>query len=285
MGVLKIIICTFACTIQNVFSKEYGKRTGKGELTFSLMSSFFALVFFLISADKLVINWEILKYAVFFAFSYATATFTMVMAMKLGNLSLTSLFFSYSLIIPTLNGLIFLGDKVNLFKYIGISALLISIFLVRNKSEKTENEKKIGFKWLICVIIGFVANGMCSVIQNGQKIHFDGKYDNEFMIISLFIVVLIFMVAVAIKERKEFSECAKSGIFIGALNGIANGATNLLVMVALAFVPSSVFFPLISAGGIVLTFVFSLFLYKEKFIPRQIVGLLFGIVALVFLNI
>jgi len=250
-----------------------------------VLSTIFALVFYLVVADSLFVSWEILKYAVLFAISYATTTFTLVLALKLGNLSLTSLFFSYSLIIPTLNGLLFLGDEAGLFKYIGITALLISIFLVRKKEEKSEDEKKTSFNWLICVAIGFVANGMCSVIQNAQKIRFDGKYDCEFMIVSLIIVVVIFAIAVALKERKEFIECTKSGMYVSALNGIATGATNLLVMASLAFVPSSVFFPLISAGGIVLTFFFSLFLYKEKFVPRQFIGLLFGVVALVFLNI
>lgn len=285
MPVLIILLCTFTNSIQNIFKKQYSVRTGGGEYTFSLLTSFFALLFFLFTTKEIKFIPEILPYSFFFAVCYAVATVTMVLAVKIGSLTLTSLFLSYSLIIPTLNGLIFLGDKAGIFQYIGITALLISIYLVRAERDKTATEKRVSIKWLIYVISGFIANGMCSVIQNAQKLKFGGAHDGNFMITSLSIAVLIFAVAVLTAERVILLSCLKNGAFIGALNGLCNGATNLLVMVSLAFVASSVFFPLISAGGIILTFLFSVIIYKEKFIPRQIVGLIFGIAALVCLNI
>ena len=56
-------------------------------------------------------------------------------------------------------------------------------------------------------------------------------------------------------------------------------------MVIIAVVASSVFFPVLSAGQLILTFIISVFAYREKFIPRQIAGLACGLVSLVFLNI
>jgi multidrug transporter EmrE-like cation transporter len=69
------------------------------------------------------------------------------------------------------------------------------------------------------------------------------------------------------------------------LCGLANGLVNLFVMIASTIIPNSVMFPLISAGGIVLTWIISVFLYKEKLSMKQNIGLVLGIVSIVFLNL
>ena len=86
-------------------------------------------------------------------------------------------------------------------------------------------------------------------------------------------------------ERNKILNALKKGTVLSAACGICNGATNYLVMVIIAAVASSVFFPVLSAGQLILTFIISVFAYREKFIPRQIAGLACGLVALVILNI
>lgn len=60
---------------------------------------------------------------------------------------------------------------------------------------------------------------------------------------------------------------------------------NYLVMVTSAMLPNAVLFPSISAGGIVLTFVCALTIYKEKLSKTQTVGYVLGIAAVVLLNV
>jgi len=49
--------------------------------------------------------------------------------------------------------------------------------------------------------------------------------------------------------------------------------------------PVSLMFSLISAGGLLVTYIVSKFLYKETLTKTQFVGFLFGLLAVVFLNI
>lgn len=86
-------------------------------------------------------------------------------------------------------------------------------------------------------------------------------------------------------ERNTIVNALKKGTVLSAACGICNGATNYLVMVIIAAVASSVFFPVLSAGQLILTFIISVTLYREKFIPRQIAGLVCGLVSLILLNI
>ena len=64
------------------------------------------------------------------------------------------------------------------------------------------------------------------------------------------------------------------------LAGIANGATNLLVMVLTALLPTAVLFPSISAGGIIIMFFISLLVYKEKISKQQM-----GVSSVILLNL
>ena len=143
------------------------------------------------------------------------------------------------------------------------------------------------FIWLLCgvALIAFVANGMCSVVQNAQQRRFNGMQNSNFMILALIISTAVLLVLSLIFERNTILNALKKGTVLSAACGICNGATNYLVMVIIAAVASSVFFPVLSAGQLILTFIISVFAYKEKFIPRQIAGLACGLASLVFLNI
>ena len=244
------------------------------------MVSFFALLFFLLTADRISFINEILPYSVGFAAVYALATVCLGLAIKTGSLAITSLIISYSLIIPTLYGFVFLKEKTTI-----LLLLLISLFLVRAKAQGEEKSAKPTVKWVIYLVLAFIANGMCSVIQNAQQRKFDGTHNSNFMILALSLSTVILLVVSLVLEGNTVLNTLKKGIVLSAACGICNGATNYLVMVIIVVVASSVFFPVLSAGGLVLTFVISLVFYREKFIPRQIVGLACGLVSLVFLNI
>lgn len=285
MMILLIFLCAVTLTVQQVFKKQYSLQCSGGNYFFSAEVSFFALIFFLFTTGKIDFLPEILPYSIGFAAVYALATLFSVIALKTGSLAITSLILSYSLIIPTLYGFIFLNEKITLLKCVGILFLLISLFLVRSETKGEDTANKPTIKWIICVLIAFAANGMCSVIQNAQQVKFQGAQNSNFMILSLIICTVVLFAFSLVFERNIILKALKKGTIWAAACGICNGATNYLVLVIIAVVASSVFFPAISAGQVVLTFVFSVMLYKEKFIPRQIAGLACGLASLILLNI
>ena len=248
---------------------------------FNAIISAAALLFFAVTATKLDFDISFIPYSIGFAVSYAIATVFLVLAIAYGSLSLTSLFFSYSLMIPTLYGLVFLKDDISVVFILGLALLVVSLFLV-NKNDK---KAKFSFKWIICVILAFLGNGMCTVVQNMQQVAFDGAYKNEFMIVALAIVALVMSIMSLIKERKAMKVYAKAGWHWALICGLLNGMVNLFVMILSRSMPVSVMFPLISAGGLVVTYLVSRFVYKESLTKLQFVGFILGLAAVVFLNI
>ena len=279
-----LLICViFGVTVQQMAKKSYNLKFANGAYSFGAMSSLAALlVFVMTSGGSLSFKWALVPYSFLFALSYSAAVVFSILAIKEGPLALSSLMIQYSLIIPTVYG--FFGDaKPSSFLFVGIAFLLVSlVFINLNKKD----EKKISFKWGVYAFFAFVGNGFCSTFQMIQQDKFSGGFKSEFMIIA-YLLSAVIMLSVSLFEgvgnvKKQIS----GGSVMWLICGVANGIVNLFVMLLKSNkMPEFLLFPLISAGGIIATFAVSLLIYKEKMTKFQNIGLVLGIVSVVFLNI
>lgn len=267
---------------QNILKKAYTKKTGEsGVFLSSTIVSISALIFFVVTSNEFNFKWSIVPYSIAFALSYAAATSFNVFAISCGSLSLSSLISSYSLLMPTLYGLFFLKDPIGKWFLFGLILLIISLALINKKDENAG----ISFKWLVFVAIAFAGNGICSTVQMVQQRVFDGNYKNEFMIIALVIVAVTMSLITVIRERENIAINFKLGWHFSIMCGLLNGLSNLLVMFLANSMSTAILYPLISAGGLIVTYIVSRFFYKEELTRSQFVGFLLGILAVVFLNV
>lgn len=286
MNILLIIFVVISLSTQHIAKKNFSeKMLGTGAITFSALSALVAALFFVFQI-KLPLSFDtaILPYAIIFGIGYGSAILCSVLAIACGSLSLTSLITSYSLIIPTLYGMIFLKEKISSFLIIGLLLLMVSLFLI-NFVKGNNGKEKINLKWLIYVSVAFLGNGICSAAQKVQQVDFGGKYKAEFMVIALFIVVATLLILALFTEKKEVVPSIKKGIVPITICGAANGVTNLLVMILSTRTPASIMYPLVSAGSIILTYLISRFWYREKLSSMQNFGFVLGVLSVVFLNL
>ena len=283
MQILYLISVILGISGQNISKKIYSEKTGgNGVYTFSTISCLSAAVFFILTASEFRWSAELIPYAIFFALPYGTATIFNILALRCGPLSLTALISSFSLMIPTFYGLIFLKDPISIGLYPGLTLLAASLFLINKKGKDT---KGFSLKWLICVLLAFLGNGLCSVAQTVQQKRFSGQFKNEFMITALLIVVGIMVLFAVLKERKSAGRYIRAGWPLSLGCGVLNGMVNLFVMILTGLMNVSLMFPLVSVGGIVVTFIVSKVFYKEKLTTAQHIGFLLGIGAIVLLNL
>ncbi len=270
-------------TVQGVTRKIYNRKVTGGAFTFSAMSVLFSLlVFVIISGGEFDLLPKVFPYSLGFALFYSAAMVGTFFAIVTGPLSITGLISKYSLLIPTLYGILFLKEPTGHLLYIGLALLAVSLLLV-NFEGKTY-DKKLSLKWAIFMIISFIGNGGCSAVQKIQQINFSGAYKNEFMIIALAFSFLSMLAVALIFERDNFRKKVTVGAHWYIICGLANGLVNLFVMM-LAKWPASIVFPVISAGGIVATAIVGVFIYREKMSIPQIFGMLLGTASIVFLNL
>lgn len=284
MEIFLLISIILLDSVRNITQKEYNKRATNGGFLYTSGSALFACLFFIITSfSGLRFTAEILPYSFALALSYTSAVLFSYLAVLNGSVSLSALFLSYSLLLPTMYGLIFLGDPITAPMVIGLGLLVISLFL--SNFEKHGEKKKITVKWVIFITLAFLGNGFCTIFQKMQQLKFDGSYKNELMIIALLISVFITLVISLIAERKHFLRNAKRGFLMYSVYGVSNGAVNLLVMILSAKMLTSIMFPAISAGGIILAFLIATMIYKEKHSKAQYVGAALGTAAIVLFNI
>jgi drug/metabolite transporter (DMT)-like permease len=282
MSAVLLIAVVLGVSMQSILKKPYSIKTdGKGVFIFNAIVSFFAMLFFAATSGGLSFNLAVLPYSFFFAITFAVASVFGVLAIANGSLSLTSLFTSFSLMIPTFYGLVFRHDEISVGLIPGIVLLAASLILTNFKPEKSQ----FSVKWLIFVFMAFAGNGLCSVVQSIQQIDFDRQYKNEFMVLSYAMVTVLMLIASLFSEKKDIKGCFKKGWYLAIFCGLFNGMVNLFVILLQGMMPLSVMFPVISAGGIVVTFLVSRFFYKEKLSKLQLIGFALGVASVILLNI
>ena len=171
MNALLMIIIYISMMFQALFAKLYNKKTQNScAYLYGGMVSFFAMLFFIFTSKNLSFSKDFLIYSAGFALAYGSATWAALMAYRYGSLALTALVSSFSLMVPTLYGLLFLGEPTSIWLFLGLLFLVISLFLIHY--QKYGN--KINAKWIIFALINFIGNGMCSTVQRMEQIAFSG---------------------------------------------------------------------------------------------------------------
>lgn len=285
---LILISVLLSATIQGIFAKEYFVKSKNGSpIMYSLVTVTFALVWFVVSGIGSLDFSNILAYlpySLLFALAYGLSTVGSKCALKHGPMALGTLFGACSLLIPTFLGIFILGDPMlPLSRWIGLGILLLSLAIANLKKE----DARITFLWVLFVALNILGNGFCSFTQAAQVKFQNGQYGNEFMITALAFVAIVMAVFAFRNGQDAKVQLSNKKLWIfGVLAGIANGYTNMMVMLLVSRnVPQSVIQPTVSAGGLVLTLLAAVILYKEKQSKAKYVSFALGAVSLILLNI
>ena len=297
------LISILVLTAQGTLIKIFGDKRPGAEITYTLVSSVCALLLFggiaLFSGSQY--NPQSLLYSLFFAVCYAGSTITFVLAVNCGSLALTSTIHSFALIIPTVLGFLIWNEPVSAIKIVGIVIFAVSLLLIGEKVDK--GQKLISAKWLVLMIISFFCEGFAPVAIKMHSIALGEKAAAEangvFMALAYVMAVVGILVAALLKEGrvtipsadgkkpKNFMlDSLKIALPFAAAGGVCNGLYNFMnTIVSNNNLNVSVFFPVISAGQLILTLVIAMVFFKEKLSLKQLFAIGFGIVAIVLLNI
>lgn len=278
-------IAALSVTGQNISKQKFNQCCNGNTLFFTGMISVFAMLFFIAINRDFYYSPKLFIPSAAFALSYGTATFGAVQAIRHGSLAKTSLLVSFSLLIPSLYGILFLHEPISASWAIGTVLLILSFVMINY--EKTMFEEKSSWKWYFYVFLAFLGNGLCSTVQKAKQQIYGEAGNNLFMIVALFMVaVMMFWAGLATKEnRSTVRNTVKHGFPWALLCGVANGLTNYLVICLNPKFPASTLFPVISTGNVILSFAYSIVVIREKFSPRQIIGFFIGIFSIVLLNL
>ncbi|MDO4488527.1 MAG: EamA family transporter [Eubacteriales bacterium] len=227
---------------------------------------------------------------------------TMILAAVMGLASLVSSFFSLicyrlgpisisvllinliTLIISSLSGPIIWGEAITLFQILGIVMAMASMALLTEKSVV----KKASFMWVVTLILSGISAGVQGPIQ---KVLTNSAYAGErqefvlytFIFSTIASIILLLFVNGAMKEKRSF-KFNKGITFLFILQAVLSLFLNINNLKLVGELPTTVFFPAYTVGGLLLSSVISIYLFREKPTVRRIIGLVIGLVSLLFIS-
>ncbi len=149
-----MMLSVIAIPCQDIPKRFYGRRgVGHGYLFSAILALASACFFAVVSLASGGFSYEIgvLLYSAMFGLGSVLCTVAATLAFGMGSLAITSLIISYSLMLPTLYGLVTLHEPFGAFKIAGLCLLVASLYLVNAPTKSKSGERhRFSFKWLFC---------------------------------------------------------------------------------------------------------------------------------------
>ena len=290
---LLLIISMFCALGASIIKKASAKKfESKNALRFLFNAtvSLSCVFVFLLLGGIPEISGFTLALGILFGFITAFQYFFSLKSYESGPFAYTSVIVSLSTIIPALSGYFIWNENLVAIQMIGILMMLLC-FLLSVEFKKEEN--KASKAWFAYVFLTFFATGFIGVMQ---KWHQSSEYKNElngFLIVAFSVsFMLCFLGFLFLQFRqKERSESCK--ITVGDVSlfflclmilcGICAALNNKMNLYLSGVMDSAIFFPVVNGGGIILSTLTSIFLFKEKLSLQKCLGIAVGVIAVVLL--
>ena len=219
---------------------------------------------------------------------YAVTVFALqsvsIFAMRVGAMALTAICVMYGMIIPALAGPIFWDEPFGILQGVGISLMILSLWLL--KGDSGEKSAPVSKKWLILAFVAFILSGMSGLIE---KIHqsTEGREEkSSFVFLACLMMFLISFISFFFTKRKATDEVSMRTLLSIAIPvGIVIGfhsTTNLTLAGAL---DSMIYYPVANGGAMLLTVLVSRVIFKELFTPAKLVGVAIGLAGIICLSL
>lgn len=280
MNYILLSVSMLSVVLQNGLFNTVSKRKLKDRFDIFNYNSWLYLICFVLFA-VLAIGTKISVYSVLMGLLFGIVTmlsnFYKLTALSKGPMHITVLVTTSSMIIPAMSGAIMFGESFSVGKALAVLLLIFFIYISLKKDKNSELNKQ----WVIYCILAFIFQGVIGIIQ---KIHQTSSHKEELLIFlaSAFLFSCIFSRCLA-HGGKTGLKFSKTEYIFAVICGICTFTMNYINLKLSGLLPTQLFFPLVNGGAIILTSLVSVVIFKEKINKRQTIGIIGGLVSLIFI--
>ena len=284
-----LAISMMSAQVAGIFKKFYAEKYSVSSVSrhgFNIVSATVTAICLILINKGYSASYFTIMLGIVFGVVTALQQIFMLKALETGPWSYTCVMVSFSTIIPALSGVIFFDEKLDIIQIVGMILMGGCIFL---STDFSDSKKEKSIKWMIYCLITFFATGFIGVMQ---KIHQSTTYKNELggFLVTAFFIAAIYSSFAMFKnlEKGKKIECARiifaiPAVVIMSVCGACAAINNQLNLFLSGAMDSAIFFPIVNGGGLVLTVISSVILFKERLNKRQWIGLFIGILSVVLL--
>lgn len=206
--------------------------------------------------------------------------FLFALSSQRAGVALTAVASRMSVIIPVTGGFLLFNEDLTFFKIIGLLIALPAIYLTFLNDSKQKFQ--LSTIWLPVAI--FLGTGGNDLIMKYTDYHYIDKDLHLVLSVIFFMSLMIGSVILAIQFIKGVQQPAVKNLAAGILLGVFNFASTYFLFRSMDYFDSSVMFPVINSGIVMLAALadFTLFGIRLSLLNR--LGIALAIVAIMFIS-
>lgn len=294
MKVVIIFVIFFLCRIiQNIFSKRTsGKIEGRTQLlTYAAFQYLISVVLSILLVADIRSIFSVSPVGIFISVMGGIAMFSSSLcsmtALKNGVLIiLTSLFSSISIIIPTVASIFLFDEDMSIWQAIGIAALIYAAYLLLAISK--ESYQNFSFKGLGLLLGLFIADGMTMLAQKCYP-HYEAEGDTAVYTFLAFGTAFILTGTMSVvdicKNKTSIFKVLNKDLYVGgAVLALMLFIVMYLGVLAVPLVSAVILYSLVAGGTLIMAFLVGAIVFKEPVTPKNIIGFVIGLAALIVIN-
>ena len=276
-----ISIAVIMFGFQFFMNQDYEKKNGNdlaSSMVFIFGSSIAGLIVLLaINSFRLEFTWYTLLMATVTALNMMACIFCSLKSLARINLSLYSIFSMLGgMLLPFFAGIFFYGEKLTLAKILCFIVVTLALTVTFQKGKSSK-----GFIYYAGI---FVFNGMSGVLSKiFQESTYNKTSDAGYSVLSALMTVVIAGIFILCNLKKTKLPVKNSYLSLAG-NGILNKVANYLLLIALAHVPASVQYPMVTGGVMIVSTILGFFT-PNKPGKREIISLVLSFIGILLLVI
>ncbi len=183
-----------------------------------------------------------------------------------------------SLIIPVGSSVLFFSEKLALQEILAGFIIVISLYLLQNKSVVTSKSQQKNRAWLLIIL--FVLSGLADFsakVFQENKSGLENPYTFMFIIFTVAFITGFFFL---LKDKRTIQQ---REILTGIALGIPNLFSSIFLIQALAQLPAVLVYPFANIAVIVFGTLLGYFYWKDKLQQKQWLGIGLAVSALIIL--
>ncbi len=295
--------------------KQHDKKTTDirgGTHSFNMILALVSLVEFaltgLLSTGTFTLHGPTLWYAVMRGIAYVVGMIGYLEAVRHGPLLLSIIISRMGLAIPMIVSIFLYDEALTVLMVVGVVLLFLALFLFNKKEGSSESGGTSLLFW-IAVTFSAVGNGIeglaTKMQQEATKLEFgEACYESELLFFSTLLEAVVFLVLTLVQPPRrvdasgelvplpegkkarvrEFFALSSVGIGWVALYALSNATSAYIGARVISKLPVIFYFMASTGISILMTFVISRFLYREKLRPLQYLGVVVAAIGLVLIN-
>lgn len=291
METILLIVSILLFTLQTISMKFIkAKNNTENLLIYTAFTFMISLILFVFVAltDSFIFDANTIIFGLFFGLFFMLTIIFYFSALSCGPLSYTAFYFSSSMLIPAISGIVVWGENFKATTLMAILFFIGSFYFISITDNK--NETKPQKKWYLLCALTFICNGLLAVIIKAHQYKMGGKESSQLMLLGFFAAFIFYVVAFVISKRKEnlsftIINILKSNIAPIVFLAISSGIGNLLLTFLSGKIPSSFLFPVVQGSTLISITICSILFFKEKLNKRGTIGILLGVTAIFLINL